>query len=98
MDKFLRFKIQFSPEAVRNLEDIPKEFAEKIVQDVERFLSEAPFRSIKTRIKKLQHMGPSLYCLRVGDYRVYYRIQEKMVLLLKIMHKKDSDRWLKSIR
>lgn len=39
---------------------------------------------------------PPLYRLRVGDYRVYYRIAPPLVAVLAVLHKKDSDRWLKN--
>ncbi|TKB91936.1 MAG: type II toxin-antitoxin system RelE/ParE family toxin [Nitrospira sp.] len=39
--------------------------------------------------------SPPLYRLRVGDYRVSYRVTLQLVVILSVFHKKDSDRWLK---
>ena len=50
---------------------------------------------MKTRVKLLIGFSLPLYRLRVGDYRVYYRVTLQHVVVLSVFHKKDSDRWLK---
>lgn len=57
--------------------------------------SSRPFLPVKTRIKKMSGFNPVLYRLLVGDYRVYYRIHQQNVVVLGILHKKDTKKWLK---
>ncbi len=66
--------------------------------EIHRWLGAHPFREIKTRLKRLSGVIPPLYRLRVGDYRVYYRIRADRVVVLALLHKKESDRWLERFR
>jgi mRNA-degrading endonuclease RelE of RelBE toxin-antitoxin system len=66
-----------------------------ILLEIQSRLSSEPFKGSKTRIKRLVGFTPPLYRLRVRDYRAYYRIVEQQVVVLTVLHKKDSERWLK---
>ncbi len=90
-----KFLIQFNREAERDLEFLPKESRVRILEEIQRYLSTLPFRPVKTRIKRMSGFSPTLYRLRVGDYRVYYRICEQSVVILAMLHKKETKRWLK---
>ncbi len=59
-------------------------------------LEDDPFRSRPTAdIKKLiGSFNPSLYRLRVGDYRVVYTIVETDVKVTEIMHRSRGYAWL----
>lgn len=93
-----KFKVIFSPSAQRDIEGHETENALKLVKDVGKYLKTSPFPFGKTRIKKLTGFTPPLYRLRSGDFRVYYRIVSKEVVILAITHKKDSEKFLKKIR
>lgn len=80
----------------------PRRFSIEVASHAERDLVKLPsttsrliLKEIKTRIKRLTGSAPSLYRLRVLDYRVYYRVVLQRVIILDAFHKKDSDRWLK---
>lgn len=89
------FFIEVSDHAQRDIQALPEAIPRLILQEIKARLSAAPYREIKTRIKRLTGFAPPLYRLRVGDYRVYYRIIPSRVIVLATIHKKDSDRWLK---
>ena len=91
----LRFAIEVSPHVEREISKLPHAIARLILDEIRARLSTDPIREIKTRIKRLTGFLPPLYRLRVGDYRIYYRIAPPRVVILGIFHKKDSDRWLK---
>ena len=93
-----KFKVIFSPSAQREIEGYEAEDALQLVKDVKRYLETSPFPFGKTRVKKLTGFTPSLYRLRSGDFRVYYRIVYEEVVILAITHKKDSEKFLKKIR
>ncbi len=89
------FTIEFTKEAQREIKALPKADARLILQEIQTRLSSDPFKQSKTRIKRLVGFIPPLYRLRIGDYRSYYRIVTDHVVILTVLHKKDSERWLK---
>ncbi len=89
------FQIDLGGGVERDLHAIPVEVQRKILAEIQLRLKAEPFRQIKTRIKRLTGIVPPLYRLRVGDYRAYYRIVNDHVVVLAILHKKDSERWLR---
>jgi len=92
------FKIELAPGAERDLLHLPADVQRKIISEIQARLKSKPFREIKTRIKRLTGIVPPLYRLRIGDYRAYYRIAAEAVIILAVLHKKESDRWLKRLR
>jgi mRNA-degrading endonuclease RelE of RelBE toxin-antitoxin system len=89
------FTIEFAREAEREIRSLPAADATVILQEIQNRLSFEPFKVSKTRIKRLVGFTPPLYRLRVGDYRAYYRMVAQQVVVLTVLHKKDSERWLK---
>ena len=89
------FTIEFAREAEREIRTLPAAEARMILQEIQSRLSSEPFKGSKTRIKRLVGFTPPLYRLRVGAYRAYYRIVAQQVVVLTVLHKKDSARWLK---
>ncbi len=89
------FTIEFVREAEREIRALPPADASPVLQKIQTRLATEPFKRSKTRIKRLVRFTPPLYRLRVGDYRAYYRIAAPRVVILAVLHKKDSERWLK---
>jgi mRNA-degrading endonuclease RelE of RelBE toxin-antitoxin system len=87
--------IELAREAEREIRELPLADARIILQEIQSRLSSEPFKGSKTRIKRLGGFPPPLYRLRVRDYRAYYRIAAQQVVVLTVLHKKDSERWLK---
>ncbi len=93
-----RFKVIFSPSAQREIERLEIDDALQLARDIKTYLETSPIPFGKTRIKKLTGFKPPLYRLRSGDFRVYYRIHTKKVIILAITYKKDSEKLLKKLR
>jgi mRNA-degrading endonuclease RelE of RelBE toxin-antitoxin system len=49
-------------------------------------------------VKTLQGVGEPFHRLRMGDYRVMFDVldQERIVLVLGIVHRGDLERWLRN--
>jgi len=90
-----RFTIDCVREAEREIRALPPAIASTVLHAIHIRLSTEPFKTSKTRIKRLVGFNPPLYRLRVGDYRAYYRINDTRVVILAVLNKKDSQRWLK---
>ena len=44
----------------------------------------------KSRIKRLREPAPTQYRLRVGEFRVFYDVEEEAVLIIQVLSKQDS--------
>jgi mRNA-degrading endonuclease RelE of RelBE toxin-antitoxin system len=92
------FSIELSEGAERDLEKLPLDAQRSILTEAKKWLRADPFREVKRRIKRLSAFNPPLYRLRIGDYRAYYRIVAERVVIIAILDKKESDRWLRRFR
>ena len=92
MDKF---KIELSPAASRDLDGLELETVTKVLSDL-KVLEENPFPRGKL-IKKIKGKRTSFYRLRIDRYRVFYEIQQLKSVILRIISKKEADRYIKKL-
>jgi len=92
-----RFKVVFSPAAVRDIDGLEVETAVQIVKDIKTYLETLPIPIGKSRLKKLTGFNPPLFRMRSGDFRAYYRLRGDEVVILVVTRRKDSDKRLKRI-
>jgi mRNA-degrading endonuclease RelE of RelBE toxin-antitoxin system len=90
-----KFKVILTPSAQKEIENLQKDDAIQLLKDIKSYLETSPLPFGKTRIKKLTGFEQPLYRLRSGDFRAYYRIISREVIILAITNKKDSDKLLK---
>ena len=84
------FQITLKPEAARDLNRLRKYVAAMVVDHIERHLRFEPARVSRSRIKRLRGRQPADYRLRLGAYRVFYRIAGNEVQVLRVMHKDQT--------
>jgi mRNA interferase RelE/StbE len=87
-----KFALKLSPSATRDLDQL----ADKVVQTIlEKLvvLKENPFPKGKL-IKKIKGKRSTSYRLRVDKYRVFYIIEGQNVVILKVVGKKDADKFI----
>jgi mRNA interferase RelE/StbE len=92
MDKF---KIELSPAASRNLDDLEMGSVTKVLSDL-KILEENPFPKGKL-IKKIKGRKTALYRLIVDRFRVFYEIHHMKIIILRIISKKEADRYIKKL-
>jgi mRNA interferase RelE/StbE len=92
MDKF---EIDLSPAASRDLDDLEMGMVTKILSDL-RTLEENPFPRGKL-IKKIKGKKTSFYRLRIDKFRVFFEIQPMKIVIVKILSKKEADRFIKNL-
>jgi mRNA interferase RelE/StbE len=80
------------PSAVADLDALRKYDSTRIADAMERHLRQEPTKESKSRIKRLRGIDNPDYRLRVGDYRVFYAIDEDThrVVVLRVMHKEET--------
>jgi mRNA interferase RelE/StbE len=82
----MSYTIEFTTSAIRELKALERAIQRRIATHID-LLAVAPF---PPGSKKLQG-EPNLYRIRVGDYRILYRVDGKRVtiLIVKIGHRRD---------
>ena len=61
-----------------------------ILDVIETHLRHEPDRVSRSRIKRLRGRQTATYRLRVGDYRVFYDIAEDEVVVIAVLHKRET--------
>jgi mRNA interferase RelE/StbE len=92
MDKF---KVELSPSGSRDLDDLEMGTITKILSDL-KILEENPFPKGKL-IKKIKGKKTSFYRLRIDKFRIFYEIQRMKIIILRIITKKEADRYIKKL-
>ena len=92
MDKF---KVELSPAASRDLDDLEMGTVTKILSDL-KILEGNPFPKGKL-IKKIKGKKTSFYRLRIDKFRVFYEVQHMKIIILRIISKKEADRYIKKL-
>ena len=80
------YQLFYHPEVQKqDLADIPKNMKSRIKKAIERRLSTEPGKYGEPLKRGLQGYRK----LRIGDYRVIYRIEKENIVILKIGHRKE---------
>ena len=86
--------------AIADLDALRKYDATQIANAMERHLQHDPTKESKSRIKRLRGISNPDYRLRVGDYRVFYVVDEdaRQVDVLRVMHKDQTLTYYKELK
>jgi mRNA interferase RelE/StbE len=86
--------------AISDLDALRKYDATQIANAMERHLLHDPTKESKSRIKRLSGISNPDYRLRVGDYRVFYVVDEdaRRVDALRVMHKDQTLPYYKELK
>jgi mRNA interferase RelE/StbE len=82
----LAYAIDFKPAALRDLKKLPKDIQQRISNAVSTLADDPRPHGVKV----LQG-GDGLLRLRVGDYRVVYRVEDRalLVLVIRVGHRRE---------
>lgn len=92
----MAFRIELGDEAKANLRRLRGVDRAKVLDRIERHLTDQPASQSRSRIKRLRAGTYPPYRLRVDDVRVYYDVDEArhLVIVLGIVSKSESAAWL----
>lgn len=79
------FEPEYHPEVARDIAGFPRNIRDRIRKAIEDRLILDPVKYGEPLRRSLSGFRK----LRVGDYRVIYRVQERTVVILKIGHRKE---------
>ena len=84
------YEIRYSNEVGEQLKKLRVFDRSAILDQIEQILRVNPIIVSKSRIKRLREPAPTQYRLRVGEFRVFYDVEEQAVLIIQILSKQDS--------
>ncbi len=84
------FRIVVRPRAAAQIRRLRRIDAVAVLDAIEVHLRHEPDRVRRSRIKRLRGRQSTAYRLRVGDYRVFYDIAEAEVVIIAVLHKRDT--------
>ena len=96
----MAFEIEVTEQAEGDLDRIRRFYRNQILDAIERNLRHRPQRVSRTRIKRLRSVDSPGYRLRVGDFRIFYDVNEVegRVIILRVVSKEEALRYLEGRR
>ena len=85
------FSVEFTPAAARDLKRLDPAIRLQLLR-ASSVLEKAPYPESSVRIKVLVGISPRHYRLRVGDYRIVYRIEGSRVIVVRVAHRREAYR------
>lgn len=80
------FDIKFTPRGQKDLEKLPKEIQQRIIQKLKYFSEqENPVAFSKSLI----NLPPSTHRFRVGDFRIAFYVDQNSIYVERIGHRKE---------
>jgi len=89
------FSLILTPRAVKDLDAFSDRICMKIADSM-NVLKEDPFPRGKL-IRKIKGTRSTFYRLRIDKYRVFYMIEAKKVVILRVLSKKGAERFIRSM-
>lgn len=80
------YAYEFTPPALKELKKLPKEWQKRIIQKLDFFVSS------KQPLSFAQHLinfEIGQYRFRIGDYRVIFDLEEDMLVILSVGHRRE---------
>ena len=84
------FRIVVRPLAAEQIRSLRRVDAVAVVDAIELHLRYEPDHVSRSRIKRLRGRTAATYRLRVGDFRVFYDVDEAEVVVIAVLHKRDA--------
>src|SRR5271155_4503028 len=92
--RVMPYEIRYSTEAVDQLRAMRNFDRTTVLDQIEQVLAVNPTIVSKARVKRLREPASTQYRLRVGDFRVFYDVEKETVVIIQILSKLDSLRYL----
>ena len=83
------FSVEFTPAASRDVKRLDPAIRLQLLR-ASTVLKEAPYPGASAKIQPLVGITPRHYRLRLGDYRIIYRIEESHVVIVRVAHRREA--------
>ena len=94
------FEIELKLSATKDMDRLRAYDAAMVADGIEAHLSHNPTKENKSRIKRLRGISNPDYRLRLGNYRVFYKVDEPKhtVDVLRVLHKDQTHRYYEGVQ
>ena len=94
------YEVVLKHSAIADMDALRKFDATQIADVMEKHLRHDPTKESKSRIRRLRGVSSPDYRLRVGDYRVFYAVDEDgdRVDVLRVMHKDQTASYYEELK
>jgi mRNA interferase RelE/StbE len=82
----MKYNIELKPRAVKDIEAFPSRIQGRILAKIEEMSD-----NLRGDVKRLTDSTPE-YRLRVGDYRVLFEIEGRVIVIYRIRHRREAYR------
>lgn len=90
----MAYEIVFTDTAKKHYHSLDGRWRSAVKERIETHLRHEPTKISKSRIKRLRDQKQPEYRLRVDDYRVFYDIDARTVVIIAIVPKGEAQDWL----
>lgn len=93
------YEIILKGSAITDMDALRSYDASQVADAMEKHLQHEPSKESRSRIKRLRGITNPDYRLRVGDYRVFYTVDEdgRRVEVLRVMHKNQTQSYYEEL-
>ena len=94
------YEISLKQSAISDMDDLRKYEAAQIANAMEKHLAHEPKKESRSRIRRLRGLTNPDYRLRVGEYRIFYNVDDhaRRVDILRVMHKHQTQSYYKELK
>lgn len=90
----MAYEIRYSAVAVQQLRKLRAVGRSASLEEVARILAVNPTLESKARVKLLRQPAPTQFRLRVGEYRIFYDVENEAVNIIQVLDKQGAIRYL----
>ena len=80
----MKYNVELKPKAIKDLKGIPKQDGKRIVEKL-KVLED----NLQGDVKRLTNHTPE-YRMRVGDWRILFEIEDKKIIVYRILHRREA--------
>jgi mRNA interferase RelE/StbE len=80
----VQYQIEFKPKAIKDLQKIPVNERERIINKIEAMQDD-----LQGDVKRLTNFTPE-YRLRVSDYRILFELEEQTIIVYRVKHRSKA--------
>lgn len=82
----MKYRLAFKPRAQKDFKALSAENQRRVLERIEALADD-----LAGDVKKLTHFTPE-YRMRAGDYRVLFQVEDVVVTIFRIVHRRDAYR------
>jgi mRNA interferase RelE/StbE len=79
----MSYTVELKPQAMKDCKKLPQKEVQRIFEKIEHLQE-----NLQGDVKKLTNFTPE-YRLRVGQYRILFEIEQDVIIIYRVLHRKE---------